>query len=255
MGAHMSSKIKAVLLATAVAAMFPGTHALAADLPVYKAPAPVVDVWNPWMIRLRALGVFTRDDGTVDIPGVAIANPVPGSVLSTSDSVVPELDISYFFTPNIAVELILGVTPHKVSGKELLSGLPVGKTWLLPPTLTLQYHFTNFGAFKPYIGAGVNYTVFFNTSAANSPAVTPLVGVPLTVTGLDVENTWAPAAQIGFDYMLNRNVGLNFDVKKLWLRPDWNGSIAVGAGAAPRPMHGEVKLDPWLISAGITYKF
>lgn len=250
----MSSKLKAILLATAVITVIPATQAIAADRMVYKAPAPVVDAWNPWMIRLRALGVITRNDGTVDIPGVAIADPVPGSVLSTSDTVVPEIDISYFFTPNIAVELILGVTPHTVTGKELLDGLPVGKTWLLPPTLTLQYHFTGMGAFKPYIGAGVNYTVFFNTSAANTPAVTPLVGVPLAITGLDVQNTWAPAAQIGFDYMLTKNVGLNVDVKKLWLRPDWNGSISIANGV-PLPMNGKVELDPWLVAAGVTYKF
>lgn len=254
----MSSAIKAVLLATTVVAIFPGTQAIAADMPIYKAaPAPEVEAWNPWMIRLRALAVLTRDSGTVDIPGVAIANPVPGSVLKTNDTVVPEIDISYFFNPNIALELVLGVTPHTVDGKDQLNGLPVGKTWLLPPTLTLQYHFTNFGAFKPYIGGGVNYTIFFNTSAANSPAVVPLtagLGATLAVTGLDVKNTWAPAAQVGFDYMLTKNVGLNVDVKKLWLRPDWSGSISVANGT-PLPMHGKVDLDPWLVSGGVTYKF
>lgn len=258
----MSSKLKAVLLATAMVAIFPGAQAPAADLGVYKAPVPAVEAWNPWMIRLRALAVITRDDGTVNIPDPVVntlvtANPVPGSTLSTSDTVVPEIDISYFFTPNIAVELILGVTKHTVTGKELLDGLPIGNTWLLPPTLTLQYHFTNFGAFKPYIGAGVNYTVFFNTSADKTSAVVPLTaGLPATlaVTGLDVQNTWAPAAQIGFDYMLNKNVGLNFDVKKLWLRPEWSGSISVANGA-PLPMHGKVELDPWLIAGGVVYKF
>lgn len=254
MGAGMSTKIKAVLLATSMVAIFPGTQALAADMGVYKAPAPVVDVWSPWMVRVRAVGIFTRDDGTVDIPSVPIAHPVPGSVLSTSDTVIPEIDISYFFTPNIALELILGVSPHKVTGQGNLSGLEVGQTWLLPPTLTLQYHFTNFGAFKPYIGAGVNYSVFFNSSGANIPAVTPLAPVSLAVTSLSVKNEWAPAVQIGFDYMLNKHVGLNFDVKRLWLSPDWNGTISV-AGGAPVPMVGKVNIDPWLIGGGITYKF
>lgn len=244
----MSTAIKGVLLATTVVAFFPVSHAVAADMPIYsKAPAPVVEAWNPWMIRLRALGVITRDDGTVIVDP---ATQVPGSTLKTNDTVVPEIDISYFFTPNIALELILGVTPHTVTGKDQLAGLDIAKTWLLPPTLTLQYHFTNFGAFKPYIGGGINYTIFFNTSAANTTATVPFGGLSLAVTGLDVKNTWAPAAQIGFDYMLTKNVGLNVDVKKLWLSPDWTGTLN-----GTLPMHGELKLDPWLVSTGITYKF
>jgi outer membrane protein len=122
----------------------------AADLPV-AAPylkATAVEAWNPWMIRLRALGVITRDSGWVD--------QVPGSGVKTSDQIIPELDISYFFTRNIAAELILGVSRHEVTGTGVpaTAGLDVGRAWLLPPTLTLQYHFTDFGAFKPYIGAG-----------------------------------------------------------------------------------------------------
>ncbi|MGZ9020959.1 MAG: OmpW/AlkL family protein [Rhodoplanes sp.] len=248
---------KALLLATVAVAAFSSAPASAADIPVYRAPPPVVDVWNPWMIRIRAVGVLPRDSGTVDIPSVPIAHPVPGDVPAVSKTVIPEIDISYFFTPNIALELILGVTPHKVTGQGVLSGLDIGQTWLLPPTLTLQYHFTYFGAFKPYIGGGVNYTVFFNTSGSNAPAVVPLtapLGASLTVTDLNVKNAFAPAAQIGFDYMLTKNVGVNVDVKKLWLRPDWSGAISVGGGA-PLPSLGKVNLDPWLVGGGLTYKF
>jgi outer membrane protein len=226
------------------------------------------------MVRVRAVAVLPRDSGSVYIPdptlntilagaGLSTVNPVPGNPLAVSKTVIPEIDISYFFTPNIALELILAVSPHKITGQGQLAGLDIAQTWLLPPTLTLQYHFTNFGAFKPYIGGGVNYTIFFNNSGSNIPAVVPLtalVGVPLTVTSLNPKNSFAPVAQIGFDYMLTKNVGVNFDVKKLWLRPDWNGTIAVGgilAPVLPQPlvMTGKVNLDPWLIGGGVTYKF
>jgi outer membrane protein len=100
-----------VLAATLCAA---AVSAQAADLqaaPVYKK-APAVDAWNPWMIRVRALGVLPDASGsTVNVPG----NPAlssPNSGLSIGNSIVPELDISYFFTRNIAAELILGVTKH-----------------------------------------------------------------------------------------------------------------------------------------------
>ena len=175
--------------AAGLAAAFVAAPATAADMgakPVYKAPPPV-PVWSPWMIRVRALGVVTRNAGHVD--------QVPGSDLSTSDTIVPELDITYFFTPNIAAELILGVTRNKVTGTgaPATAGLDVGKAWLLPPTLTLQYHFTDFGAFKPYVGAGVNYTVFFDQSAGNTPNAAGVV-----VTRSDLKNTFgaAPAGRV-----------------------------------------------------------
>lgn len=226
-----------LMAATAMTSM--ATTAGAADLPAakpyYKAPA--VEAWNPWMIRLRVLGVIPENGGSV--------NQVPGSSLKTSDQVVPELDISYFFTSNIAAELILGVTKHHVTGDGAIAGLDVGKAWLLPPTLTLQYHFTEFGAFKPYIGAGVNYTWFFSQSAGNTPN-----GAGVSVINSHLKDSAAPVVQFGFDYMIDKHWGWNVDVKKLWLRPDWEGTLAGGT-----PVTGKVTLDPWLIGTGITYKF
>lgn len=229
-----------VVLATAV-----GTMAQAADLPVYKKAAPKpVEAWNPWMIRLRALGVLP-DGGSssVNVLGVPALSS-PNSGLKISDQVVPELDISYFFTKNVAAELILGVTRHEITGTGSLNSLPIGKAWLLPPTLTLQYHFTDFGAFKPYVGAGVNYTVFYDQWAANSPVN------GLAVTQLHISNSWGAAVQFGFDYMLDQHWGLNVDVKKLWLQPNYSATVN---GAIP--VTGSAHIDPWLVGTGVTYKF
>jgi outer membrane protein len=235
------------LLVLAAAACGVTTIAQAADLaakPVYKK-APVVEAWNPWMIRVRALGVLPDGSGSsVNVAGNAALSS-PNSGLSIGNSVVPELDISYFFTQNIAAELILGVTRHSISGTGALDGLDVGKAWLLPPTATLQYHFTDFGAFKPYVGAGVNYTVFFNQSAANTASVNGL-----TVTNLHISNSFGAAVQFGFDYMLDKHWGLNVDVKKLWLRPDYSATVNGNI-----PVTGRANIDPWLVGAGVTYKF
>lgn len=241
MGSMMKKSVVGSSLLVLAAALIGGTTlAQAADLPaapVYKAP--VYEPWNPWMLRLRALGVITRDAGQVD--------QVPGSGLSTSDTVVPELDISYFFTRNIAAELILGVTRNHVTGTGVAAtnGLDVGKAWLLPPTLTLQYHFTDFGAFKPYVGAGINYTFFFSQKAGNV-----VNGAGFAVTDSHLHDSVAPVAQFGFDYMIDRHWGWNVDVKKIWLRPNWDGTLN---GVVP--VSGRVKLDPWLVGTGITYKF
>ena len=234
---NVVTAVSALMMATALTGIAATAQAadLASRAPYYKAPA--VEAWNPWMIRLRVLGVIPEDGGSV--------NGVANSGLKTSDQVVPELDISYFFTKNIAAEVILGVTKHHVTGTGSIDGLDVGKAWLLPPTLTLQYHFTEFGAFKPYVGAGVNYTWFFSQTAGN---VTN--GAGLRVTDSHLHDSFAPVVQFGFDYMIDKHWGWNVDVKKIWLRPDWDGTLASGAAIT-----GQVKLDPWLIGTGITYKF
>ncbi|MEI3806737.1 OmpW family protein [Agrobacterium sp. CCNWLW32] len=226
---------KTALLASVmagVAATLISANAMAADL-APAAPAPTAEeaiaAASPWMLRVRGLGVITNDSGSVD--------GLPGADLSYSDTVIPELDISYFFTPNIAAELILGTTYAKINGEGVLAGTPVGKTWLLPPTLTLQYHFTDFGAFKPYIGAGVNYSMFYNQS--EKPGF----------SNLDVKNKFGAAVQVGFDYMLDEHWGVNFDVKKIFLKTDWTAELG------GTPISGKAKLDPWLIGAGITYRF
>nr|WP_246804730.1 OmpW family protein [Mesorhizobium mediterraneum] len=215
----------------AIVLMLVGQQAVAAELAqaASEAGAPVTEWPSPWQIRLRALGVITEDSGYV--------NTVPGSGLSYSDTVTPELDISYFFTDNIAAELILGTTYANIEGQGAIGGLGnIGKVWLLPPTLTLQYHFTDFGAFKPYVGAGVNYTIFYNQDAGSADA-------------LKVKNTFGTALQVGFDYMVDQHWGVNFDVKKLFLKPDFDVTVD---GAK---LTGKAALDPWLIGAGVTYRF
>ncbi|OHV85107.1 hypothetical protein LCM4573_03395 [Rhizobium sp. LCM 4573] len=218
-------------IAGAAAAFF-AFGAMAADLT--RAPAaPVAEYMpterSPWQIRVRGLGVITEDKGSV--------NGVPGSDLSYSNTVTPELDISYFFTDNIAAELVLGTTYANIR-EDGAVGVPVGRAWILPPTLTLQYHFTDFGAFKPYVGAGINYTFFYNES--EKPGF----------RNLDVRNHVGAALQVGFDYMLDEHWGLNFDVKKIFLKTDWKADHDTLG-----PLSGKAKVDPWLIGAGVTYRF
>jgi outer membrane protein len=228
---NMSGAGKLRWIAGAGAAFF-AFGAAAADLAPADVAPPVAEpaaASSPWQIRVRGLGVITEDRGSI--------NGVPGSDLSYSDSLIPELDISYFFTDNIAAELILGTTYANIK-EDGAVGVPVGRAWLLPPTLTLQYHFTDFGAFKPYVGAGINYSMFYNQS--EKPGF----------HNLDVENSFGAALQVGFDYMIDRHWGVNFDVKKIFLETDWKATHDVLG-----PLSGKAKIDPWLIGAGVTYRF
>jgi outer membrane protein len=210
--------------------------ASAADLgePVKKPGLPVLTEFNPWMVRVRGIGVLPGGSNKVYAGGALVA----GAKVDLSNAVVPELDISYFFTKNIAAELILATSPHTAKGKGAIAGLgTLGKTWVLPPTLTIQYHFTDFGAFKPYIGVGVNYTLFYGEEHG-------------TLNRFKVLSAAGVAAQVGFDYMIDRHWGLNVDVKKLYLRPTAKGQLAGGV-----PVKTKIELDPWIIGAGVTYKF
>lgn len=226
----MKKLIGSSILAIAAVTAYTGA-ASAADVLPYEAPV-IQERQSPWQIRVRALGVVPMNKGYV--------NGIKNSGLGYSKSITPELDITYYFTNNFAAELILGTTSAHVRAKKSLrtAGFRgLGSTWILPPTLTLQYHFTNFGAFKPYIGAGVNYTVFYNQKSSG-------------LGDLDIDNEWGFAAQIGFDYMFDQHWGINFDVKKLWLRPDFSGKLKNGDHIS-----GKAKLDPWLIGVGVTYRF
>ena len=113
----------------------------------------------------------------------------------------------------------------------------LGDIWLLPPTLTVQYHILPDGKFRPYVGAGVNYTVFFNEDEGP------------VATAIDYDNAFGWALQAGFDVGLNDQWALNFDVKKLWLSTD------VDVSALGTVVSTEVDIDPWLIGFGVAYRF
>jgi len=174
------------------------------------------------LVRVRAVHVA---------PDVSTNNTLSALKTDVGSSNIPELDLTYMLTDHIGTELILGVTRHRVtSGAGTL-----GKVSLLPPTLTLQYHFNPSGQFRPYVGAGVNYTRFYNND--------------LSAGGQRVHidrNSFGPALQLGMDIGLDENWFLNVDVKKLWIRTD-----ASLAGASL----GTLKINPLLVGVGIGRRF
>ncbi len=179
-----------------------------------------------FQIRVRGIGVIPDSGGRTTINGSPKAD----------NAVVPEIDFTYFFTENIAAELIVATSPHDLSLKNSdLGDLDLGKTMLLPPTLTLQYHFTPDNKFSPYIGAGLNYTITYNDSSGDD------------TNSLAADNGIGYALQAGADYWINDNWGVNFDVKKIWLDVD----ASVNSGA----ITGNVELDPLIIGTGISYRF
>lgn len=171
---------------------------------------------GPWMIRARAVNLASANsDGT----------PLN---LSVNDIVLPEVDFTYFFSPNLAAELILTV-PQQHDLKA--GGAKIGTITHLPPTLLLQYHFPMNG-FKPYVGAGINYTKFTGYD------------LPAGVT-IDSSSTGA-ALQVGVDVPLSAGMYFNFDVKKVYIGTNvYSGTTNLGS----------FKVDPLLVGVGIGWRF
>jgi outer membrane protein len=210
--------------------------ALAADLPSSKAPvyAPIDESFDPFLIRVRALGVLPDGSGST-IAGAPIYHA------SLSDNVVPEVDLTYFFTKHVAVELIAAVAHTSLSGALTPGGTNVNfaNTTLLLPTLTLQYHFA-LGQLDPYVGVGANYTWFLGTT---SPLTTAL-GFGNAV---NIKSSAGLALQAGVDYYLTKHWVLNADAKYLFLNTDANTPFGQNT------VH--VNADTWIVGVGVGYRF
>lgn len=196
------------------------------------AAAPAMAEQGDWLFRLRALHVVPDESAEI--------TPIAGTA-DIDTSIVPEFDISYFFTDHIAAELILAVTPHDVMARgTALGDVDLGDVTLLPPTLTLQYHFNPQGPISPYVGAGVNYTLFFDEDL---PAGSPLVGI-------DYDESFGGALQAGVDYWLNERWFINADVKKVWINTD----VTIDAGGLGI-VNGDVDINPVIFGVGFGMRY
>ncbi|MGE3610388.1 MAG: OmpW family protein [Bacteriovoracaceae bacterium] len=183
---------------------------------------------NNMMVRMRSITVMPSEKGT--------PTRVGGDV-KLSDATVPELDFTYFFNDHFAAELILASTQHRAAAnKTSLNNLDLGEVSLLPPILLAQYHHT-MGKWKPYIGAGLNYTIFYNIE-------------PGVARSVHYKNSMGYAWQVGTDYEFLPNTYINFDIKKLYVSTDVevntysNGTVKA-----------DVDINPWIVGLGLGYRF
>jgi len=177
---------------------------------------------SPWLVRARAVQLNMENKDST------------GLSLNVNDKTIGEVDISYFFNKNVAAELILTL-PQRQTVYAGSTG--IGNFKHLPPTLTLQYHFTDLGAYKPYVGAGLNYTKITGVKLS--------AGAPLDPVTLD-NHSYGAALQAGVDVPLSKQVSLNFDVKKVYIKTDvYSNGVN----------QGTLKLDPVLFGVGVGYRF
>ena len=182
--------------------------------------APAAAPWGRWMVGARVLDVYPNSSSSL-------------SGIDVKDQWTGELDSTYFFTPNFAVEGSITWAKQDVT----FNGTGVGALKMMPVTFTAQYHFTNLGAWKPYVGGGFNYTYFYETDLGNN-------------AGASVNrDSWGGALQAGVDYQIQRNWYVNVDVKYLWINNDVRlNNVNIGNSSS-------LDIDPWLFGVGVRYRF
>ncbi|WP_242008441.1 OmpW/AlkL family protein [Sphingomonas ginsenosidivorax] len=188
------------------------------------------------LLRVRTILVAPNETSGSILPAF------PGERVRVNDSVMPEIDVTYMATDHIGFELIAATTKHHADGRTGTTG-KIGKlasTWVLPPTLTAQYHLNPTGKVRPYVGAGLNYTIFWNEKAADG--LVTAVGR----TGVHMKDSFGWAAQVGVDVDITPKVFLNLDVK--YIDIDTTARLRTTAAGTQRVA---ISLDPLVFGVGL----
>lgn len=196
-------------------------------------------------IQFKLLATYVAPDGKIDDVKLDLIGLPAGTQTKADDNVVPTVAIEYFVADNISVETIAGVTQHDVVGRGGLAGAGlVSDAKIVPATLTLKYHFGKDGGVRPYVGAGPSYFIFID----EKPGAT---AVALGATRQKMDDTLGVALQAGVDVPVNaKGMAVTFDAKRYFLRP--TAHWFAGSTEVLRTKH---KLDPWVISAGLAFRF
>lgn len=196
-------------------------------------------------IQVKVLATAVLPDGEItEVNTDAVGLPA-GTNTEASDNFVPTVAAEYFFTENFSIETIAGLTQHDV---DTVAGFPDGSelvadALLLPASVTAKFHI-DAGGIKPYIGAGATYFVWLDVE----PGATV---VPLGVTRTTLSDELGLLVQAGVDVPLGDNgFGLSLDAKRYFV-----DTTARWFAGDTLVIEAEHKLDPWVLSAGVSYRF
>lgn len=196
-------------------------------------------------VRVKLLATLVAPDGKIrDVKTDLIGLPA-GSQTKADDNVTPTIAIEYFVADHVSIETIAGVTQHDVTGRGALAGAElVSDAKIVPATLTVKYHFGEEGGVRPYIGAGPSYFIFIDEKPG---AATRALGA----TRQKMNDTFGAAVQAGVDIPVNdRGLSLSLDAKRYILRP-----TAHWYAGTTEVLATKHRLDPWVISAGVGFRF
>lgn len=202
-------------------------------------------------VQLKVLGTAVLPDGKVkSIEGGTLAATVAGLGVQTeaNDNYVPTVAIEYFVNANVSVETICCTTAHTVSATApaaLAGAHLVDDIHIIPATFTLKYHLGPADGVRPYVGAGPSYFIFLKDKAGAGATSA------LTATNAKLDDTLGFALQAGIDVPLNAGMALTLDAKRYFMRPEAHFFNAAGTEV----LNTKHKLDPWVVSAGVGFRF
>lgn len=182
------------------------------------------------MLNVRVTDVSSNADDAI----TTAAGAPTGLHVDVKHDTMPTIGVSYFLTDHVAIEAIAGTTKHTVKAVGPGTNVTVHDTWVLPPVVALQYHFAPDAKISPYVGAGINYMLFYNDKDKNGFKV-------------KLDDGFGYALQAGVDIATAGKWSVNLDAKKVFFETD----ASINGGA----LKSKVKLDPWVLSAGVGYKF
>ena len=228
---------------------------LSLSLSLFSAQSFAFDA-KDWKLRLRGLAIVPDDSSTTTVLNNTTGQ---GSGVTVDNNLVPEIDITYMLSSHWGIEVIAGVSNHDISvdgtstatlaALGVTDGTKLFDTWVLPPTVTFQYHFLPENTFRPYLGAGINYTAFLADNATTTAETAFGGGIKVST-----ENVWGYAIQAGMDYDISESWYLNLDVK--YIDIDTSAKLGVTSGAlAGNVLNVDVDVDPWIVGIGIGYRF
>lgn len=223
--------MKYIFAATCAAAALVATPAVAED--------------SPGKIQIKVLGTAVLPDGSIDEVNVDAVGLPAGTDTKANDNVVPTIAVEYFINDSFSIETIAGTTQHDVdtvSGFANTSEL-VSDGLLLPATVTGKFHI-DAGGIKPYIGAGAAYFIWLDVDPGAAV-------VPLGVTKTDLSDEFGFVLQAGVDVPVGDDgFGFTLDAKRYFI-----GTTAQWFAGDTLVIETEHDLDPWVLSAGVGYRF
>ena len=219
--------------ATALAILGPTMLGLAAAA---AAPAAAGDVKPGWFGQVGLANVAFSEGASISAGG----NTIPGAGATLSDDVTLGFGVGYRFSDRFSIIAIGGLPPTTtVEGTGPLEGITVGKVTYGPLIVAANYHIPTRGRFQPFVGAGFNYTIVFDTEDDG-------------LSDLEADNAWGGVLRIGFDYMVNDMNGIFFSADKVYVDTTATGK-AVALGGAP--VTAEIDLDPLILQVGWVRRF
>lgn len=198
-------------------------------------------------VQVKVLMTGVLPDGQIDTVRTDLVGVPAGTQTKANDNWVPTVALEYFFSPNVSVETICCLTAHHVDGAGAIAGVDhlIDDILILPATVTLKAHATGLGAFKPYVGAGPAYFIVLDSKIGAG-------GTAIGAASAKLHSKVGFALQAGVDIPVNDS-GMSFslDAKRYFVRPV--ASFYTGAGV--EALSTRHQLDPWVVSAGVGFRF